>query len=285
VKLIIGVVVVLGCVLGGFVLHHGNLMSLFVPTEYLIIGGCRVGGMIIRNPGAVLGAIVRDFFGVLKGGAPSKAQYLELLKLLYQLLQLARREGVLALEEHVNDPHNSAIISKYPSFAHNHHAVAFLCDTLKLFVAGVLDAHKMDELMETDLEVLHHEELEPAQAVSNGADSLPAIGIVAAVLGIILTMSAIDEGAAAVGRKVAGALVGTFLGVFVAYGFVGPIAGAMENNVNARSRYFACIRHVLAAAIAGVQPPMAVEIGRRSIYSVERPTFEELENALRDAKG
>jgi chemotaxis protein MotA len=284
VKLIFGIVMVLVCVIGGFMLHHGNPMALFVPTEYLIIGGCLIGGMIIKNPGSVLKAVVSGLIGLLKGGGPDKKAYVELLQMLYELLQLARKEGVLAIEEHVGEPENSSIIQKYPSFSADHHAVDFLCDTMKLFVAGVLDAHNMDELMERDLEIMHHEELEPSDAMTNAADSLPAIGIVAAVLGIILTMSAIDQGAAAVGQKVAGALVGTFLGVFLAYGFVGPMAGAMSAAVDARGRYHQCIRHVLTASISGVNPPMAVEIGRRSIYTADRPTFEELEEALREAK-
>jgi chemotaxis protein MotA len=283
-KFIIGLVVVLACVLGGFVLHHGKLIALFVPTEYLIIGGCLVGGMIIKNPGSVLKGMVGGIIGLLGSGGPGKKDYLDLLQMMYQLLQLARKEGVLALEEHVNEPKNSAIFNKYPSFMKNHHAVHFTCDTLKLFVAGVLDAHSLDELMETDLEVLHHEELEVPDGITAAADSLPAIGIVAAVLGIILTMSAIDDGAAAVGRKVAGALVGTFLGVFAAYGFVAPMAGAVKTNCDARGRYLQCIRKVLAASVAGVNPPMAVEMGRRSIYGIDRPSFEELEAALKGGK-
>jgi chemotaxis protein MotA len=285
VKLIFGLVFVLACVLGGFVLHHGNLWTLVIPTEYLIIVGCLVGSMIIKNPVYVLKKVVSGVFGLLTGGGPGRKHYLELLQMMYELLQLARKEGVLALEEHVNEPASSGIISKYSSFQKDHHAVAFLCDSLKLFVAGVLDAHNMDELMERDLEVMHDEELEPAGAMTAAADSLPAIGIVAAVLGIILTMSAIDQGAAAVGLKVAGALVGTFLGVFLSYGFVGPMAGAMEAIANAKGRYYQCIRHVLTASISGVNPPMAVEIGRRSIYTVDRPSFEELEEALREVKG
>jgi chemotaxis protein MotA len=283
-KFIVGALVVTACVLGGFVLHHGHLAALFVPTEYLIIGGCLLGGMIIKNPGFVLRRTLVELIGLLKGGAPAKREYLELLHMTYQLLQLARKEGVLSLEEHVNDPKASAIFSLYPGFMRDHHAVHFMCDTLKLFVAGVLDAHSLDELMENDLEVLHHEELEAADALTAAADSLPAIGIVAAVLGIILTMSAIDEGAAAVGRKVAGALVGTFLGVFMAYGFVGPMAGSIKAVVDARGRYLQCARRVLAAAVAGINPPMAVEIGRRSIYGVDRPTFEELETAIKEPK-
>ncbi|MCP4005282.1 MAG: flagellar motor stator protein MotA [bacterium] len=284
-KLIGGLIVVFGCVLGGFVLHHGNLMQLFVPTEYLIILGCLVGGMIVKNPGTVMIALVKDILGLIKGGGPGKKEYLEVLKMIYELMQLARKEGVLALESHVNDPGTSSVFSNYPTFTNDHHAVHFLCDTLKLFVAGVLEPHNMDELMERDLDVLHHEEMQTANAMTNAADSLPAIGIVAAVLGIILTMSAIDQGAAAVGMKVAGALVGTFLGVFIAYGMAGPIAGSIEAKIDAKGRYMQCIRHVLAASINGVNPPMAVEIGRRTIFMHDRPTFEELEEALREMKG
>jgi chemotaxis protein MotA len=285
VKLIVGIVFVLACVLGGFVLHHGQLVLLVVPTEYLIIIGCAIGAAVIANPGSVLKRMVGGVLGLLKGGGPGKKDYLDLLKMIYELLQLARKEGVLALESHVNEPHQSSIFTKYPKFSRDHHAVAFLCDTLKLFVAGVLDAHNMDELMERDLEAMHHEELEPSAAFQRMADAFPAIGIVAAVLGIILTMQSIDQGAAAVGMKVAGALVGTFLGVFLAYGFTGPISTAMESGVHANGRYYQCMRHVLTAAISGVNPPMAVEIGRRSIYTADRPSFEELEAALRELKG
>jgi len=278
-KFLFGIIFVLACVLGGFVLHHGNLAALFVPTEYLIIGGCLLGGMIIKNPPSVLKRSMGEIFALIKGTSIRKRHYLELLQMLYELLQLSRKEGVLALESHVNDPKASSVFGKFPSFMRNHEAVHFTCDTLKLFVAGVMDG--LDDLMERDLEVLHHEEMEPADALNAAADSLPAIGIVAAVLGIILTMSAIDEGAASVGRKVAGALVGTFLGVFVAYGFVGPMAGAVRNNAEERSRYLQCIRHVLAAGVTGMNPALAVEMGRRSIYGVDRPSFEELESTLK----
>jgi chemotaxis protein MotA len=285
VKLIFGIVFVLACVLGGYLLHHGKLSLLFVPTEYLIIAGCLVGGMIVQSPGRVLIQLIKDVMGLLGSAGPTKGHYLDLLKMIYELMQLARKDGVLALEAHVNAPHESAILSGYPTFMKDHHAVAFLCDTLKLFVAGVLDAHNMDELMERDLEVMHHEELETSDALTKAADSLPAIGIVAAVLGIILTMAAIADGPEVVGMRVAGALVGTFLGVFLAYGFVGPMAGALLSKANAKGRYYECIRQVLSASISGVNPPMAVEIGRRSIYTCDRPTFEELEEALRELKG
>ena len=283
-RLIIGIVVAVGCMLTGFLLHHGKLILLYVPSEWLIIGGMGVGSMVIGNRPRVLRGVLAGIMKLFRGGGRTKRQYVEMLQMIYELMQLARREGVLALEGHVNDPKASSIISKYPSFGGNHHAVAFFCDTLKLFVAGVLEPHPMDELMERDLEVLGHEELEPSNAMQSLADALPALGIVAAVLGIILTMQSIDEGAAVVGMKVAGALVGTFLGVFLAYGFAGPIAIAMASNVQSNEQYLACIRHVLFASISGVNPPMAVEIGRRSIPSGERPSFEELEEALREVK-
>ncbi len=285
-KLILGTLFVFGCVLGGFVLHHGQLALLVVPTEYLIIIGMAIGTFVMSNPMRVVKATITGILGELKGsGAPGKKQYVEMLQMVYELMQLARKEGVLSLEGHVNNPHESAILTKYPSFAKDHHAVAFLCDTLKLFVAGVLDPHDMDELMERDLEALHHEELEPSNAIQKVADALPAIGIVACVLGIILTMQAIDEGAAAVGMKVAGALVGTFLGVFLSYGIAAPLSNSLAATAEARGRYLGCLRHVLNASISGVNPPMAVEIGRRSIYEVDRPSFEELEEALRATKG
>jgi chemotaxis protein MotA len=286
VKLIGGLAFVMGCVIAGFLMHHGNLATLVVPSEYLIIGGCLIGSLIVANPGHVCTAMLRGIVSLLKGGGtPGKKEYLQTLQMLYQLFQLSRKEGVLALEAHVNEPENSSIIQNYPSIAKRKPAIEFLCDTLKLFVAGVLDPHNMDELMERDLEVIHHEDLEPSHALQRGADALPALGIVAAVLGIILTMQAIDQGAATVGKKVAGALVGTFIGVFLSYGFVGPMATMLGAIADAKARYYQCIRHVLTATIAGVNPPMAVEIGRRSIATTERPSFEELEEALRELKG
>ena len=273
---------VMACTLGGFMLHHGQLMTLFVPTEYLIIGGCLVGGMIVRNDVSTLIGLIKDFFGLLAGAGVKKKHYVELLRMLYELFQLSRREGLLALETHASEPKESSIFQRYPSFLKNHTAVHYLCDSLKLFAAGVLDPHNMDELMERDLEIIKHHALKPSGALSNGADSLPAIGIVAAVLGIILTMGSIDQGAVAVGQKVAGALVGTFLGVFLAYGFVAPIAGALAEVVEGKVRYIECMRHVLSAVVAGVTPAMAVEVGRRTIDEHARPSFEELEKALRE---
>ena len=280
-KLLLGLFIVVGCVLGGFVLHHGQLALLFVPTEYLIICGMALGALVAAHPPHVLRGLLREGWVVLRGGAPKHRDYFEALQMLYELLQLSRKEGVLALEAHVEQPYDSPIMGKYRSFLRDHRAVDFLCDTLKLFIASVLEPHDLDELMERDLEVLHKEDLAPARALQGVADSLPAIGIVAAVLGIILTMQAIDQGAAVVGVKVAGALVGTFLGVFLAYGIAGPIAASMSSIADARDRYRQCLRQIVTAGVAGVTPTLAVEIGRRNIFSAERPSFEELEQALR----
>ena len=283
-KVLAGFAFIVSAVLGGFMMHHGDPRLLVLPSEYLIIGGMMLGTMFVANPVVVLKHLGGALLTLLKGGGTKSKHYLEVLMLLYELFQLSRKEGVLALEGHVNEPLESEILKKYPSFLKDKHASAFLCDTLKLFVAGVLDPHNMDELMERDLEVIHHEELEPSHALQRAADGLPAIGIVAAVLGIILTMRSIDQGAAAVGEKVAGALVGTFLGVFLAYGFVGPLGSAIEAVANGRDRYYQVIRQVLASAVSGVNPAMAVEIGRRSINTADRPTFDELEQAIRELK-
>ena len=283
-KEIVGLVFIVSVVLGGFLMHHGKLALLVVPSEYMIIVGMMLGTLFVANPIRVLKRILGGLLGLLRGSPVSRKSYLEGLKLLYELFQLSRKEGVLALEGHVNEPQNSEILKRYPTFLKDRHALSFLCDTLKLFVAGVLDPHNMDELMERDLEVIHHEDLEHSHALQRVADALPAIGIVAAVLGIILTMQSIDQGAAEVGRKVAGALVGTFLGVFLAYAFVGPLSTSLESVANARHRFYQVVRHVLTAAVAGVNPAMAVEIGRRSIATGERPSFEELETAIREMK-
>ncbi|MFQ5418357.1 MAG: motility-associated protein, partial [Myxococcota bacterium] len=193
-KTILGLLVVPTCVIGGFLLHHGQLALLFVPTEYLIIVGCLAGAMIIKNPGHVLKSIPGSVVGLFGRGGPGRTQFVGLLQMLYELLAMARVETPVALEEHADDPRGSSIISKYPDFLKHHHAVAFLCDSLKLMAEGRMAPHVADELLERDLEVVHHEEMEPSEALNTAADSLPAIGIIAAVLGIILTMSSIDEG-------------------------------------------------------------------------------------------
>jgi chemotaxis protein MotA len=221
----------------------------------------------------------------LLGGTPGKKDYLELLTLQYELYQLAQKSGLLGWEEHVNDPNKSAIFGKYKRFLANHHAVEFMADTMKVIVSGSAEPHDLEGLMDADLETMHAEEGKAPAAMSTVADALPGLGIVAAVLGIIITMGHIDGPPAEIGMSVASALVGTFLGILLSYGVLGPIAKAMEARNAAIHKFIECIKHGLLAHTKGVAPGIAVEFARRSITLAERPTFEELEAACRAAKG
>jgi chemotaxis protein MotA len=277
---IIGAIVVLGCVFGGHSVH-GDLGALWQPMELVIIGGAAIGGLLIGNPMPVVMKIVAGLLGTLKGPKVSKKAYVELLAMLYEIFQFAKREGLIALEPHAENPDSSNIMSKYPTFLSNHHAVEFLCDTLKVLLSGGVPAHDLEELMDLDLEAIHEEEIIPPGSIQTLADSFPGLGIVAAVLGIINTMGSINEGAAAVGSKVAGALVGTFLGVLIAYGFVGPLAVNMAYNAGKDHRYLFAIKAALLSFAKGAPASVAVEYGRRSIDPENRPSFKETEEAMK----
>ena len=277
---IIGSLVVIISILGGFSIH-GDLRTLYQPTEFIIIIGAALGSLIIANPLALIKKIIAGVLGTLKGSQVNKKGYLELLQMLYELFQFAKREGLIALEPHVENPDSSSIISKYPAFLKNHHAVEFLCDTLKVVLSGGVPAHDLEELMDLDLEAIHEDENIPPGAVQTLADAFPGLGIVAAVLGIINTMGSINEGAEAVGAKVAGALVGTFLGVLAAYGFIGPIASNMGLINSKESRYMFAIKASLLAFAKGAPASVAIEYGRRAIDPDNRPTFKETEEAMK----
>ncbi len=277
---IVGILVVIICVLGGYSIH-GDFAVLMQPVEFLIIGGAAIGGFLIANPLPVIKKVIAGLLGTLKGPKVSKKAYLELLQMLYELFQFAKREGLIALEPHAENPESSSIMSKYPSFLANHHAVEFLCDTLKIVLSGGVPAHDLEELMDLDLEAIHEEESLPPGAMQTMADSFPGLGIVAAVLGIIVTMGAINEGAASVGAKVAGALVGTFLGVLIAYGFVGPLASNMGFNSGKEHKYLASIKAALLSFAKGAPASVAVEYGRRTIDPTNRPSFKETEEAMK----
>lgn len=277
---IIGIVVVLVAVVGGYSMH-GDLSVLIQPSEFLIIGGAALGGFLIANPLPEVKKVIAGVLGTLKGAKVSKQKYIELLQMLYELFQYAKREGLIALEPHVEAPESSSIFSKYPSFIENHHAVEFLTDTLKILLSGGVPAHDLEELMDLDIEAHHEQEAIPPGAMQVLADSFPGLGIVAAVLGIIVTMGAINEGAATVGAKVAGALVGTFLGVLLAYGFVGPIASNMGYNANKEAKYIFAIKAALLSFAKGAPASVAIEYARRAIDPDNRPTFKETEEAMK----
>jgi chemotaxis protein MotA len=281
---LIGIVIVLGAIVGGYLMEHGKLLVLAQPAELLIIFGSAVGTVVVANPLPTLIRIVKGMVGVLTGGGYSKPFYLENLKMIYELFNLARKSGTAKLEEDVDNPSKSAIFSKYPKFLKSHHALHFLCDTLRMAVSGGVDPMEIDQMMEADLEVHHRESEAPITALTTMADSLPGLGIVAAVLGIVITMGSLNGPKEEIGSHVAAALVGTFLGILLCYGIFGPLAQAMSKQNDAEGHYFGFLRMASLGFIKGLSPMMAVELARRSIPTTVRPTFQELEATCRGGK-
>jgi chemotaxis protein MotA len=281
---IVGILVVILGVIGGFTLGGGKLLVLFQPAEFITIGAAAIGGLFISVPIKTLKTTLADTMGILKGSGVDKTLYIEVLQLLNELFQIARKDGIIALEPHVNDPKQSAVFQRYTRILNNHSANPFICDTIKLFLAGSVPAHEIEMLMDAEIDT-HHEEaaVSPATLARLG-DSLPGLGIVAAVLGIIVTMGHMDGGAAVVGKHVAAALVGTFLGVLLAYGFVNPLAANLETKNRSDSRMLIVIKAGISAFAKGMAPSVSVEFARRAIFHSERPTFEEVEEMMRAQK-
>jgi len=277
---IIGIVVVFGAVVAGYLMEHGKLMVLMQPAELIIIGGAAIGTVLIANPLHILKEIVGGISGILGGSKFTKQRYLESLQMMYQLLNKARREGLMSLEADVEDPSKSPILSKYPAFLKDHHVRDFFCDTMRMAISGV-EAFDLDQLLELDMEVHHHEASTPIASLSTMADSLPGLGIVAAVLGVVITMGAIGGPPEEVGHKVAAALVGTFLGILLCYGLVGPIASNMSKLADDQQAYLHVLRVVMIAFLKGTAPIMAVEFARRAIPGHVRPSFLEAEKACK----
>jgi len=280
---IIGIIIVFGAICGGYLMEHGKLMVLVQPAELLIIFGAAVGTVVVANPLPTLMRIVKGMLGVLAGSPYGKDAYLDNLRMVYELFNLARKSGTAKLEEEVDNPEKSPIFSKYPKFLKSRHALHFLCDTLRMAVSGGVDPLEIDQMMEADLEVHHREAGEPITALTTMADSLPGLGIVAAVLGIVITMGSLGGAKEEIGSHVAAALVGTFLGILLCYGVFGPLAQAMGKQNDAEANYLGFLRMAALAFIKGLSPMMAVELARRSIPSCVRPTFQELEAACRGA--
>ncbi|MGQ0766189.1 MAG: flagellar motor stator protein MotA [Gemmatimonadota bacterium] len=278
---IIGLVVVIGSVIAGYTMHHGKLAVLWQPTEFIIIGGAGLGSFIIANPPAILKASIRATIGLLKPNPFSRTSYGELLQVLYEVFQTARKDGLIALEAHIEEPGKSSIFTRYPGFLHHHHAVVFLCDTLKVLLTGAVEDHHLSEILDLDLERLHEEEHQVPTAINAVSDAMPGFGIVAAVLGVVITMASIGGAASEIGNKVAAALVGTFLGILLCYGMIGPIAKAIENRQRAEAAYMSCIRTALLSFARGDAPMTCVEFARRSVEPGERPSFAELEGLTR----
>jgi len=281
---LIGLAVVFASIIAGYTMHGGQLLILFQISEFIIIGGAAIGALLISNPPDMLRRIVQGVLATLRGNKLSKAAYLELLQFLFEIFQLAKREGLIALEQHVENPHSSAIFGKYPTVLANHHAVDFFCDTMKVVLNGGVPPHDLEDLMELDLETIHQKESRAPAALITIADSLPGLGIVAAVLGVVITMGKVDQPPEVVGHSVAAALVGTFLGVLLSYGVVGPIGRSLENLQAAEQRYLNCIKAAILAFVKGAPPVVAVEYGRRAIDPDFRPSFQETEEAIKRAR-
>ncbi|MDF1722177.1 MAG: flagellar motor stator protein MotA [Minwuia sp.] len=279
---IVGVLIVIGSVLGGY-LPHGSFAVLVQPLEVLIICGAAFGGFVISNPKTVIFGVFKSIGKILKGQPYNKAAYVELLTMQYTIYRLAKAKGMLALEAHIEDPEKSSIFTAFPNFMKNHHAVEFVCDYLRLMTMGTENAHEMEALMDEDIETHHHEQHAVASAITTVGDGLPAFGIVAAVLGVIVTMSSISEPPEVLGGLIAAALVGTFLGILLAYGFVAPMGKAMENYVESEAKYYQCLKSGMLAYLNGYAPAVSVEFARKTLYSHERPSFSELEEAVENA--
>ena len=278
----VGVVVVFVSVLGGYAALGGHLAVLWQPFEVVIICGAAAGAYLIANPMPVLLRTMGGIINIIKGPKYSKDNYIELMSMMYQLFRLAKTKGMLALETHIENPDESDLFGQFPSFQSNHHVLLFLCDYLRMISLGTENPHEIETLMDEEIETHHHELHQVASAVQVMADGLPALGIVAAVLGIIKTMGSITEPPEVLGHMIGGALVGTFLGVFVAYGFVGPIANAMTAAADSETKYYYCIKAGLLAYLAGHAPAIAIEFARKALLSEVRPTFYELEDAVSD---
>ena len=279
---IIGSVVVLGCVVGGFLIGGGHLLLLWHPTEVLIICGSAFGAFLISNPLKVVKAAFAGAISLPKGPRYKREDYRTLLKLLHDVLQKIRKEGLLGIENDIERPRDSKLFQKYPNMLADHHLMEFITDCLRLIAGGNMDPHELESLLEYELETHHRDAHEPAHAVQKVADALPGFGIVAAVLGIVNTMASLDGAdTATIGHNVAAALVGTFLGILVAYGIVGPISSAMQNRATEEGKAFELVKMALVANVRGYPPAVAIEFARKLLFAEVRPSFSDLESHLK----
>lgn len=280
---IIGKVIVTVCVFGGFALAGGNLAILFQPIELLIIVGAGIGGMVTSSPPSLLKGIVHEIGVAFKGKDRTKENYVELLLLMFELIKTAK-QNLLGLESHVDKPESSAIFSKYPGVLANHHAIHFIADTLKVQISSPVSPYDLEDLMNADIEAAHAEELKIPVTVNRVSDAMPGLGIVAAVLGVVLTMGKLTQGKEVIGHSVAAALVGTFIGILVSYGFMQPLAAKIDLNIQAEGKYIEVIKQALLAFAKNCSPKVCVEFARRSIPPELRPTFEEIDKATANIK-
>jgi chemotaxis protein MotA len=282
----VGILVVFGMVFGGFLISGGKMHIILeaAPDELMVIGGAALGAYIIGNPLKIIKMGFKLGIKALTAKGPQKPEYLELLQMLFQLFQVFRKEGPQGVEKHVENPDQSEIFKAYPGFMKNHHAVHYLCDTMKITLSAELSPYDVDDLLGNDIKAIHSEEHMAQHAVQSVADGFPGLGIVAAVLGIIKTMAHLTEGAEKIGALVASALVGTMLGVFGAYGMIGPVAVKIAADVEAEGRYLEAIRQAMVALQRGAPPLVCVEYARRSIMPEERPSFDEMDTATKNIK-
>ncbi|MCP4582143.1 MAG: flagellar motor stator protein MotA [candidate division Zixibacteria bacterium] len=280
---IVGFVIVTVSVIGGFIMEGGQLLVLMQPAEFVIIGGAALGSILVASPIKIVKTMISQIFGIL-GSPPSKDYYTEVLVMLYEVFQAARKDGLVAMEAHVEKPEESNILTKYPDFLADHHLLSFFADTMRLILSGGVPAHDLEALIDTDLDTHHDEIAKAPSALNKVADSLPGLGIVAAVLGVVITMGAIGGPPEVIGHKVGAALVGTFLGILLSYGFVGPLASNMEHMNAEKSQAYMIIKQALLGFHKGMAPSIAVEFARRSIASDVRPGFIELEEACKASR-
>ena len=282
----IGYVVCLGCIFGVYVVHGGNIGVILhaLPFELITIFGGALGAFVVNNQPKVIKATLKALPMAMKGSKYTKARYLELLALLFDILQKARKEGLMAIEKDVETPHDSAIFKKYPEVGSDHHVVEFMTDYLRMMVSGNLNAHEIESLMDSEIDTHHQEAHAPVAALARLAGALPAFGIVAAVLGVVNTMGSVGQPPAVLGGMIGSALVGTFLGILLAYGVMEPLGGLVEQKMEDAGKEIVCIKTTLLASMQGYNPTTAIEFGRKVLFSTERPTFSELENHVKGKK-
>jgi chemotaxis protein MotA len=280
---IIGYLVAIGCIFGGYIIHGGNIGVVLhaLPIELMVIGGGAIGAFVVNNQPKVLKSTLKLLPSAFKGSKYTKARYLELMALLYDILQKARKDGLMSIEKDVETPQDSPIFQKYPKLASDHHVVEFTTDYLRMMVSGNLNAHEIEALMESEIDTHHSEAHAPVAAIARLAGGLPAFGIVAAVLGVVNTMGSVGQPPAVLGGMIGSALVGTFLGILLAYGIVEPLGGLLEQKVEDGSKELQCIKTTLLASMQGYNPTTAIEFGRKVLFSTERPSFSELETYVK----
>ncbi|WP_219211225.1 flagellar motor stator protein MotA [Variovorax boronicumulans] len=276
---IIGYLVALGCIFGGYIIHGGNIDVVLhaLPIELMVIGGGALGAFVVNNQPKVLKGTLKMLPQAFKGSKYTKARYLELMALLYDILQKARKDGLMSIEKDVESPAESPLFQKYPKLGSDHHIVEFMTDYLRMMVSGNLNAHEIESLMESEIETHHAESHAPVAAIARLAGGLPAFGIVAAVLGVVNTMGSVGQPPAVLGAMIGSALVGTFLGILLAYGIVEPLGGLLEQKAEDSTKELQCIKSTLLASMQGYNPTTAIEFGRKVLFTTERPSFTELE--------